>query len=293
MSESTIAPPASELIALERIDEPELVMRETMSDAGLESLVASLKALGQLQDLVVVRAGDRYRIAAGHRRRVALERAGFTHARCLVFPEGTPLEEAIKVAENEEREDVNPAARATYYRWLLDHQFNGAVEPLAAFVRRPLSGVQDALDLTQGDPAVLDALREPWQRKPDSSLAAVFPDHDLTRLPKITLAVARELNKVREDSYRRLFLLDALTQGVNSATVRKWRQERARDRRLQQATATLGETAAASSSEAPLINIDECPLCQSAADPHDMEYIRVHRSCRAVFARQQTEGPRT
>jgi ParB-like chromosome segregation protein Spo0J len=207
-------------------------------------------------------------VAAGHRRRVALERAGFTRARCLVSAEGTPLEEAIKVAENDEREDVNPAAQATYYRWLLEHRCDGDVEQLARLVSRKESHVLDRLDLTRGDPAVLAALRG----------------------LKITLAVARELNKVRVGNYRALFIHDAISQGATSAVVRRWRQELERTLRINDAMAAEQEHPTPASSAAAIVNIDECPLCHSAKDQHDMEYVRVHRSCRAVFSRQQSGG---
>ena len=260
----------STLIDLALIDVPELAMRETMSDDGLESLTASLKALGQLQDLVVVQAGARYRIAAGHRRRIALERAGFPRARCVVYPEGTSLEEAIKVAENDEREEINPAAQATYYRWLLENRTGGDVEQLARLVNRQESHVLDRLDLTRGDQDVLNALRA----------------------QSISLAVARELNKVRADSYRALFLQDAVNLGANSTTVRRWRQELERSLRIQESRADADTSGAGPSSESGIVNIDQCPLCHSAADQHDMEYVRVHRSCRAVFSRQQAPGER-
>jgi len=283
---------ASVSIALDRIDAPDVVMRETMSDEGLESLVASLQALGQLQELVVIQAGDRYRIAAGHRRYIGLQRAGFTHARCQVWPEGTGFEEAIKSHENEEREQVNPAAQATYYHWLLENRAGGDVEQLCRLVNRKESHVLDRLDLVQGDPAVLAALRDPSSRKSDSALAVVFPDQNLTKVGQITLAVAQELNKVKEAEYRRLFLYDAIVQGANSKVVRAWREQRAQAARYNEALAAHGASGAGPSTASAIVNIDECPLCHSSADRQEMEYVLIHRSCRAVFMRQQAAGER-
>ncbi|MGB2711408.1 MAG: ParB/RepB/Spo0J family partition protein [Conexibacter sp.] len=273
-------------IPLGLIDEPALAMRETMDDERLASLAESIRELGQLQNLVVVAAGDRFRVAAGHRRRLALGLAGKSHAVCLVFPEGTPLEEAAKVAENTEREDVNPAAEATYYRWLLEHRAGLNVERLASIVNRKLSHVLNRLDLTRGDDAVLEALRAPSQRKPDSALARIFPDHDLTRLGQITLGVAEQLNKVKSDTYRALFLQDALRQGANASTVRRWREELQRTERV---NASLFEQAAnptPASDASPIENIDACPFCLTTDDMHEAIYVRVHRSCIAVHKRQ-------
>lgn len=270
MSDALHPTTSSRSIPITLIDEPELAMRETMSDDGLASLTASLKALGQLQELVVVQVGDRFRVAAGHRRRLALQAAGFTEARCQVWPEGTPLEEAIKVAENDEREDVNPAAQASYYLWLLENRCEGDVERLSRLVNRKESHVLDRLDLTRGDADVLDALRA----------------------GKIALAVARELNKVKADSYRKLFLEDAVRQGANSTSVRTWRQELERTARINKSLEANAANPAPASSESAIVSIDECPLCDSSDDPHDMEYVRVHRSCRAALRRQRNVGAR-
>lgn len=265
MTDALHSTTASRVIPIALIDEPELAMRETMSDEGLSSLTASLKALGQLQELVVVQVGDRFRVAAGHRRRLALEAAGFTEARCQVWPEGTPLEEAIKVAENDEREDVNPAAQASYYLWLLQNRCEGDVERLCRLVNRKESHVLDRLDLTRGDADVLDALRA----------------------AKISLAVARELNKVKVDSYRKLFLDDAVRQGANAPAVRRWREDLARQLRINQSLEEDAANPTPASGEAAIVSIDACPLCDSADDQHEMEYVRVHRSCRSAMRRQR------
>lgn len=260
--------PTTRSIPIELIDEPDLPMRETMSDEGLDSLAESLRELGQLQDVVVVQDGDRFRVAAGHRRRIAAPRAGFTHLRCLVYPQGTLLEEAIKVAENDERENVNPAARAKYYRWLLDNVCNGDVDRLCRMVNRKTPHVLDMLELTAKDPDVLQALRE----------------------ERISLAVAQELNKVKSELYRRLYLADAINQGWTAKQARHMRQELDRTQRIQEARDEHGQQPTAPSTVAPLESMDACAICFSAADAHEMVYLRVHRSCRDVQKRNVLGG---
>lgn len=263
MSADTPTRRPSQMIPLALIDEPDLPMRATMSDDGLDSLAESMRELGQLQELVVVAAADRFRVAAGHRRRIALERAAFTEARCIVFPEGTPLEEAIKVAENDEKEPVNAAAQAKYYRYLLDHRFAGDVARLSTFLKRPQSTVLDYLDLTQKDPDVFDALG-----------AGV-----------ITMAVARELNKVRLENYRRLFLHDAVQQGATSTTVKRWHDELRRTLRVNEALANGGAEPIAPANVTPVENLDACRLCLTSDDQNEMIYVKVHRSCADVHRR--------
>ena len=255
------------MIPLAVIDEPEVAMRETMSDTGLESLTASLRELGQLQPIGVVVAGDRYRVAFGHRRRVAAERAGFTELECKVWPEGTPLEEAMKVAENDEQEPVNPAGEATYYAWLFEHRCGRDVDRVAALVRKPVSRVLDRLDLLRGDPRVLAQLRA----------------------KKIPLAVARVLNQCPEDGYRKLFLDDAVRLGATSRVVREWVDQVKHTLRVQEAARDAGAAPELPPALASIASMDACVLCGRESDQHEMEYRKVHQSCYRFFRRQQEQ----
>lgn len=255
-------------IPIDLIDEPTIAMRETMTDEGIEALAQSLATHGQLQNIGVVVDGDRYRVAYGHRRRIAAARAGLRELLCRVWPEGTPDEEAIKVDENAEQEPVNAAAEATYYRQLLDERCGGDVDKLCRLVRRKESHVLARLDLTRGDPDVLAALR-----------AGV-----------IAVGLATELNKVGEDLYRRLFLHDAIEQGLSVKAVRTLRQNRDRDRRIAEHLATPELQAVAPSTQPAIENMDACVFCRSASDQHEITYVRVHRSCLAVYNRDDNRG---
>lgn len=252
-------------IATALIDPPEIAMREKMSDVGIDALADSMRRHGQLQNIGVVVNGDRFRVAYGHRRRVAADLAGLTELLCRVFPEGTPDEEALKVDENEEQEAVNAAAQATYYGELLAKRCDGDVRKLVALVRRKESFVLDRLDLLRGDPAVLDALR-----------------HN-----RILLSTARELNKVAEPMYRGLWLHDAIHQGLNARAVRTLRMQRDRDRHISEGHATA--VPVAPSTEPALESLDACVLCGSASDQHEMTYRKVHRSCATMAQRVANE----
>jgi len=266
MSTPTL-PPALHVIPIGLIDPPEIAMRETMSDLGLEALADSMRRHGQLQNIGVVVSGDRYRVVYGHRRRVAAEKAGLPSMLCRVFPEGTTDVEAMKVDENEEQEAVNAAAQATYYYELLNARCDGDVDRLVALVRRKESFVLDRLDLIRGDADVLDALRR----------------------DRITLAVAKELNKVSELMYRRLWLHDAQVQGMNARNIRTLRQQRDRDRHITDATQSGTAPVIAASTEATVVNLDACLLCGSVQDQHEMTYRKVHSSCEKMLYRDRAD----
>lgn len=268
MSGASPARETTRFIPIALIDPPELAMREAMSDAGLVALAESMRDLGQLEPIGVKVAGDRFRVIYGHRRRIAGELAGLVELECKVYPEDTPFEEAMKVAENADQEPVNPVGEATYYAHLFETFCGRDVEKVAKFVHKPLSRILDRLDLLRGDEHVLQALRD----------------------EKISQAVARELNKVKDDSYRALFLADAIRDGMNSTAVKHRRQELERTLRYNQLSQDMAAAPVDPSTAPAIVTIDACVLCLTGGDEHEMEYVRVHRSCRAVHARQLTSG---
>lgn len=249
------------------IDPPTIAMRETMNDDGMIGLVESLRKHGLLQNIGVVVTGPRYRVIYGHRRRVGAELAGLPTLLCRVFPEGTPDEEALKVDENEEQEPVNAAAQATYYLELLTSRCDGDVARLVRLVKRKESFVLDRLDLTRGDPDVLEALRR----------------------GEIAIGVAAELNKVKEEMYRRLFLHDAISQGLNVRAVRVLRQQRDRERHITDAANDGTAPIVEPSTSQAIVSMDACPFCSSARDQHEMTYVKVHRSCLNVWIRDTAD----
>jgi ParB/RepB/Spo0J family partition protein len=253
------------LIPIALIDEPEIVMRETMSDEGLESLAASMRELGQLQAIGVVVEGGRFRVVWGHRRRIAAGRAGLTELECKVFPEGTTDVEARKVAENFEQEPINVVAEATYYQQLFEKVCNRDVDQVAAFVRKPVSRVLDRLDLLRGDPKVRQALRD----------------------EKISMAVARVLNQCKHDGYRSDFLADAIRMGATARTVQAWVDDVKRMLRNQASARDAGIVPAPVSLAPEIVTMDACVLCGRESDQHEMEYRKMHASCYRFFRRQQ------
>ena len=255
-------------IPIALIDPPEIAMRETMSEDGLNSLTASILELGLLQPIGVVEAGARYRIVYGHRRRVAAERAGLLELECRVWPEGTPLEEAMKVAENDEQEAVNPASEATYYKWLYTNRCGEDVDRVAALVRKPVTRVLDRLDLLRGDPRVLEALRA----------------------GAIRLGMAQQLNRCPDDGYRGLFLADAIRSGATIRTVQAWIDDVKRVQRLQEVGRTADVPHEHPIALPAFTSMDACVMCGLESDQHEMEYRKIHASCYRYYTRQRLAG---
>lgn len=272
MSDEPRPRPDFRVVPIDLIDPPPIAMRETMDDEGLVALAANIKRNGVLQPLGVIEGTDgRFRISWGHRRYEAAKLAGELMLPVRVVDDATK-EEEFKVAENAFQEPVNPVAEATYYADLLERKYGGYIEQLAEAVNRPVSTIEDRLDLLRGWPEVLEALRA----------------------KQIGLGVARELNRMKDHGWAKYRLADAAAQGATEREVRRWRIDDAKTLETQRLAKSGEIPATPPSTEAAYGSVDTCILCWLAEDQNDMEYVKVHRDClkqlmRRVRAEQKAE----
>ncbi len=189
-------------VELSRIAEPALPMRETMEDAGLEELAASIRELGVLQPLLVLpEEGGTFQVVVGHRRLLAAKLAGLVSVPCIIH-ENEETIVAARVHENVVREDVKPAEEAVYYAQLYE-QLGEDVDRVAAAARRSREYVERRLLLLRGDPLVLEALRA----------------------GRILLGQAEELNRFERAEDRAYYLEYVERAGASIRQLREWRSQ--------------------------------------------------------------------
>ena len=120
----------------------------------LDGLVASIRAKGVLQPLIVAPDG---RLLAGRRRLEAARRAGLAQVPvrvCEVTSERSAIE--IGLVENVERADLDPLTRAKTYRALIDQ--GASVEEVADLVGQGTRHVYQLLQLFDLHPQVQHAV---------------------------------------------------------------------------------------------------------------------------------------
>lgn len=252
--------PAFAEVPIQLIDEPELPARSRMDDEKLEELTTSIRTNGVLVPISIVRIGDRYRVIAGHRRRIAAGRAGVPVIRALIYADDSAALEAIKYAENRFREELSAAEEAVYFTELLHRDCGGDTTRLAELLGEKRGYVENRLLLALGAPEVLAALEE----------------------KKIGVGVAHELNKCSEALMRHYFLEIAIRDGATQGTVVGW---------VQQWKAGLGPggvpdapTAPVSAPSAvPQTNYFTCYVCGKTHNVHTMQPINVHAACREAI----------
>ncbi len=259
-----------QLIAIGMIDPPERVMREEMDDVALEALAQNIKRNGILQPLGVVPVDGRFRISWGHRRFIAAQLAGEVDVPCRVLFDRDVREDEFKYVENTFREDVNPMAEATWLLELLEQKHAGDLDKLCASLNLKASTVNGRLDLLRGWPIVQEALRA----------------------GKIRLGVARELNRMSDESWMTYRLKEAIDQGATERVVRDWRIRDEQTLTVQRTTGTGEISSTPPADDVPYGTVDTCVLCMLPDDPRDMTYVKAHKDClhrllRAVRAEER------
>ncbi len=242
-------------VAVALLDDPAAPARSQLDEQALIDLMESIRLVGILQPLVVIPRGDRYEVAAGHRRLIAARALNMETAPCAIV-QGDEMGEAIKSHENAFRESLNAADEADYLTTLLIDVCGDDVDRLCGLVRRKREYVEGRLLLRRGDPAVFDALRA----------------------SRVTIAVARELNKVR-DARRRIVLLQAaIDGGATSALVARWRAEGEAIEGMLPASVDTGD-GTAGAPPAPLMDRPVCFVCARDEAHWDLELLYAHRGC--------------
>lgn len=248
-------------VELHRIDPPELAMRESFNEEKLMELADSIKANGLISPLLLRPRGDRFEIIAGHRRYTALRMLDALTAPAIVA-EGADVDfEAWKVAENADREDVNPAHEAKYFDALLNLRCDNDTDILARLVGRSREYVESRLLLLKGDPRVLDAIAQ----------------------EKISLSVAKELNAIHDANLRAVYVEAAIRGGCSGRQAREWRLQANGFSERQTESATEAGAAAPLPTQ-PADSIFRCICCNGDDDLHLMKLVYVHDGClRAVL----------
>jgi ParB family chromosome partitioning protein len=123
--------------------------RHDFDQAGIDTLAASIGAVGLLQPVVVRASGERYLLVAGERRLRASKQVGLATIPAVIRSEtddGTNLTEAL--VENLQREDLSPLEEAAAFQTLLE-EFGMTHEEVAEHVGRSRSAVTNTVRLLQ------------------------------------------------------------------------------------------------------------------------------------------------
>lgn len=135
------------VVPIEQITPNPRQPRVEFDEAALSELVASIRAQGVIQPLLVRRVSDNgYELIAGERRLRAAERAGLTHVPIFVRDVSDAESLELALVENVQRNDLSPLEEAAAYQRLLD-EFGHTQEEIAERVGKSRPAVANTLRL--------------------------------------------------------------------------------------------------------------------------------------------------
>jgi len=242
------------------IDEPTLPSRSSMDDKKLDELTADIRLKGLLQPMIVARAGERYEVIAGHRRRLACARAGLVVALCIIYPSKTDALDAIQFSENYNREELSATDEAIWFSDLLERKCDGDVDKLCELLQLKRGYVENRLLLFSGDPKVFEALQA----------------------EKIKIGVAHALNKCPDELQRRSFLHHAIIGGATQAIVEGWISQWQRETG-QLAGAPAPVVVAENMNPIAETNYFTCIVCGGSEHVEVMRPYNVHQHCKLAI----------
>ncbi|MGH9770098.1 MAG: ParB/RepB/Spo0J family partition protein [Candidatus Acidiferrales bacterium] len=249
----------------ELIDDPAAPVRAEIDERQIHELAESIREVGLIQPLVVRRVKERYEVIAGHRRLLACRELGLPQIDCLITGDSEETDvTAQRLHENLVRVDMSAVEEALVYAEAFEKL--GDLEKVARLAHRSLAVVEDRLALLSGDAGVRAALH----------------------VGHLSVGVAHELNKVKDDFTRRFLLKFAVEEGATIDKVRGWRLQY-NQYPVQQGT----EPERPVSGHTPLPEDDPvnvCWLCGGREDLHDLRVRMVHQYCERIWKRGRMEG---
>ncbi len=133
--------------------------RKTFDDASILELANSIKNVGLIQPITVVKSGSGYIIVSGERRYRAYKLLNFKTIPCIVRDYSAREQEEIALIENIQREDLNPIEEALAYKKLIDN-FSMTQEELALKLGKSRPAITNSLRLLQLSPEVIALVNE-------------------------------------------------------------------------------------------------------------------------------------
>ena len=133
--------------------------RRHFSEAELEELAGSIRALGLLQPLTVRRREGSWELVAGERRLRAAKLAGLDEVPCLSIQADSQSTSLLALVENLQRRDLDFWEEALALQRLLDI-FHLSQEEVARRIGKSQSAVANKLRLLKLPPEVLSTLRD-------------------------------------------------------------------------------------------------------------------------------------
>jgi ParB/RepB/Spo0J family partition protein len=249
----------------EKIELPDSMMRQSVSEKGLEDLVGSIKEIGIINPLTVRKKDEDYELIAGLRRLMAADILKMEKVPVVVKRAGNERAEKIKMAENKAREEVDPIDEGVFFSKLME-TFNWKQKELAKKFRVSESYISQRISATKWPEILRNAVQG----------------------GKLSFSVCREFAGIRFPEELDRVVEQAIRGGVTPAVAARWRHEINRgDLRSE---ALDGEGVEAMTGGCMPDILYSCQVCGGPGQVIGYKLIRVCNDCLDVIKTGQEQG---
>lgn len=189
-------------VKLDDVKLPKHLMRLGVNQDGIESLASSIKAIGLTNPITVGNRGKGYELIAGYRRLCAHKYLGLDEIEVIVSDRGSKDWEAVKVAENLEREAVNAVDEGDYFFGLMQ--------------KKGMTQKKLAKQLGRSEAYVSQRL---------SAVGWHAQLRTYVQTGQIGFSVARELSQVKDPLDMERLVEAAIRGGCTPSLARQWKDE--------------------------------------------------------------------
>jgi ParB family chromosome partitioning protein len=266
--------PTPRLVPHHMIIPPPNPLRVSMGDEHMDRLIASIKAVGILEPLLVLPrwqrddetwctdAGaedgmdpdqpDGYEIMDGHRRWTAASILKLEEIPVVVFEDAEELKHQIMLDATTCHEEVTPFEEGLQFLELAE-KYQWSMDGLMRQFGKSEDYINDRIDVVRKDQSVAEAVRD----------------------RKIGLGHAKEILKCADPGSRAMLLEQAAVHGATIAGLREMRHTFAREQAVAQ-----GELMPNSSPQfvpGAVIPLEECIWCGQSTEPEQFVNVKVHQ----------------
>ncbi len=189
-------------VSPEAVKIPDNLMRSRIDDRKYEELKRSITRFGLIQPVAVRKVGKVYELIAGYRRIKAFIDLKIEWIPVTILKGDDLRVEGMKMAENNDREDVNPIDEGEYLAGLIvKHGMNQ--KELAAVMHKSEAYISQRLGTAK------------WMSK----------IRELVRDGDLNFSVARELQTIKDIEKREYYLNHTVLRGAAPSLVREWARQ--------------------------------------------------------------------
>jgi len=248
------------VVPISSLSAPEAPLRMAMDRPGLEELTLSIRQVGLLQPLVVVKREHGYEVIAGHRRLLACRMAPLERVPIYVVSGSAEFEAAARLAENIQRRDLSSVEEAQSLRTMRD-TLGLSVAECAERCGKSDAWVRGRLDLLAWPLAAVEALGR----------------------DAISVAALRPLMDVTDEAERDRLIRCAVEGGATEAVTRSWAASMRGE--IAEGVEGHGVRAQASMRMADVVVSMPCYVCEAVQPAVDLRIVRVCDGCVADLER--------